>query len=127
MDLATLAGLVVGGVSLVVLVTHLTGGTVRATFASQADVRQAWALDDPSPVAAVQLSDDRHAALVQTVDGHVGVVYAMGDRWASRRVRHAHSSRAGLTLQLGDVGAPAIQFRLADADACTRWIQHLET
>lgn len=128
-DPAQLAALVGGGILLVVLVSHLTGGTTRAHLGSADQVQQIWGLDDDTPIRDVQLADDTTAALLTLEDGAHAVVFSLGDRWVSRRVPdHATVWQRGerLVVRLGDFTAPSVRVALADPDLRARWVQRLE-
>lgn len=85
-ELAQLAALILGGIALVLVAIHLTGGSRRARFTDESAVRAAWALDDLTEVASVTLSEDRTAALLTLADGSSGVLFSAGDRWVARRL-----------------------------------------
>lgn len=132
MDLTLLAGLVVGGVSLIALVTHLTGGTVTASIESSDEARRLWALDYRSTPVEVQLSDDHHAALLSFHDGSTGVLFALGDNVVARTlgasaVRRVHVRDDGLRIALSDFGAPTIRVTLRDGTVRASWQQRLES
>ena len=131
MDLPTLAVMVFGGIALVVLVTHLTGGSVRIRLTSDDHVRDLWALDDPTPVTEVQRTGDDASALLALADGAHGVIFALGDRWVCRRlptgaVRRIRQRDHTLILTLADFAAPSIRLLLPNESERVRWLERLE-
>lgn len=132
MSLPVLAALVLGGVSLVALVTHLTGGSTTASLASDEEAARIWALEHDASVSDVQRTDDDHAALLALEGGGTGVVYALGDRWVCRplgpgsllRVRERGDR---LVLVTRDFAAPAVRLQLADPATRTAWQRRLES
>ena len=130
-DLPTLVVLVVGGIALVVAVTHLTGGSQGGELSSDAQVREIWALDHRIHVSEVARSDDASAALLALADGSLGLVFVLGDRFVCRTlsadtVRSAHAHGDRLVVRLRDMGASRIVLRWTDATTRNAWQQRLE-
>lgn len=88
MSLGLLVVMVVVGVSGVVLIVHLTGGSRRARLADEAAARARFGVDHPDlAIVAVHLTKEGDAAFLALDDGHVGIVAAIGDRFLTRLVR----------------------------------------
>lgn len=109
MSLGLLVTMVVIGVSSVVLIVHLTGGSRRARLDGEAAARARFAIDFPEAVvAAVHLTRDGDAAFLALEDGRAGIVAAIGDRFLTRVVGagdmadEPRASGAVLTLRLRD-------------------------
>ncbi|MCO5158223.1 MAG: hypothetical protein M9945_15985 [Aquamicrobium sp.] len=105
MSLGLLVAMVVIGVSGVVLLVHLTGGSRRARLADEAAARARFGVDYPDPaIVAVHLTQDGDAAFLALDDGRVGIVAAVGDRFLTRLVGAADLAGAprvaGATLML---------------------------
>lgn len=123
MSLALLVVMVVVGVSGVVLIVHLTGGSVHARLADEAAARARFAVDFPEPeVTAAFLTADGEAAFLALADGRVGIVQAIGSKFLTRIVAArdlAEAPRvedAAVTLHLRDFTWPGGVFTLAGAD-----------
>lgn len=87
MSLALLAVMVVFGVSGVVLLVHLTGGSKPALLADEAAAQARFATDYPDiPVRSVHLTAAREAAFLALGDGRVGIVKAVGGKFLTRVV-----------------------------------------
>ena len=120
MSLGLLAILVVIGVSGVVLVVHLTGGSRRARLEDEATARARFGVDYPDlAVMAVHPTHEGDAAFLALEDGRVGIVAAIGDRFLTRVVGAADLAApprvAGvvLTLRLRDFTWPGGAFTFA--------------
>ena len=87
MSLGLLAVMVVIGVSGVVLLVHLTGGSRRARLEGELAARTRFGVDHPDlAIVAAYLTQDGDAAFLALEDGRVGIVAAAGDRFLTRLV-----------------------------------------
>lgn len=120
MSLGLLVAMVVIGVSGVVLIVHLTGGTRRARLEDEAAARARFGVDCPDlAIGAVHLTQNGDAAFLALEDGRVGIVAAIGDRFLTRAVA-AHDlagpprvTGATLMLRLRDFTWPGGAFTFA--------------
>ncbi len=95
MGLGLLVAMVAVGVSGVVLIVHLTGGSRRARLDGDAMVRARFAQDFPDLAAsAVYLTKEGDAAFLQLDDGRTGIVASIGDRFLTRVVGAADLAAA---------------------------------
>ncbi len=120
MSLGLLAVMVVIGVSGVVLLVHLTGGSRRARLEDELAARARFGVDYPDlAIVAVYLTQDGDAAFLALEDSRVGIVAAVGDRFLTRMVG-AHDlagtprvTGATLMLRLRDFTWPGGAFTFA--------------
>ncbi len=132
MDPVSLALLVGVGVTVVVAVTHLTGGSQLARLGTDEDVLAAWRVDHPDDVVTtVQRADDDRTALVMVSESSPGLVFGLGDRLVCRRLAPALLHRViegerHLDLRLSDFGARRVRVRLADPALRAAWRRRLE-
>ncbi|HRP78458.1 MAG TPA: hypothetical protein PL183_05060 [Aquamicrobium sp.] len=124
MSLTLLVAMVVAGVSGVVLVVHLTGGSRRARLEDEAAARARFGLDFPDlAVEAVHLTAAADAAFLALGDGRVGIVQAIGDRFLTRVVAARdlagapQVTGATLRLRLKDFTWKGGAFTFADEEA----------
>lgn len=117
--------IVVLGITAVVFLVHMTGGTVTRHINDLADAQAIWAGDHPDDVLDEARVDDLgHAALVRLNDGRRGVIWAFGD---DAVVRHLDGPPEvvdqpdGLLLHLHDFTAPAIRVVLANENERAAW------
>ena len=123
MSLGLLAVMVVFGVSGVVLLVHLTGGSRRARLEDEAVAQARFAIDYPDlAIVAAYLTQDGDAAFLALKDGRAGIVAAVGDRFLTR-VAGAHDLVGApritgpvLTLRLRDFTWPGGAFTFAGED-----------
>lgn len=123
MSLGLLVVMVVVGVSGVVLIVHLTGGSKRARLADEAAARARFGVDYPDcGVTAIHLTKEGDAAFLALDDGRIGIVAAIGDRFLTRLVA-MHDlagapcvSGAMLSLPLRDFTWPGGTFTFAGED-----------
>ena len=123
MDLTLLVAMVVVGVSGVVLIVHLTGGSRRARLDGEAAARARFGVDFPDlGVETVHLTAAADAAFLALGDGRVGIVQAIGDKFLTRVVAArdlAGAPRvtgATLTLRLKDFTWKGGAFTFADEE-----------
>lgn len=127
MSLALLAVMVVVGVSGVVLLVHLTGGSKPARLAGEAAALARFAADYPDlDVRSVHLTAGRDAAFLALGDGRVGIVQAVGGKFLTRVVSGSdlagapRASGATIMLRIRDLTWPGGIFTFAaDGDART--------
>lgn len=87
MPLPMLVAIVAGGIALVVLMVHLTGGSGVAAIESEKQARDRFATDYPeAETVRCILSADRRDAVLELADGHVGLVHAIGSNYLTRFV-----------------------------------------
>ena len=126
--LPVLLVLVVVGMGLIVGLTHLMGGSIRAQL-TETSVRSRLAHDLPSSdVADIVVSTDRRSALAALADGTAAVVFVLGRALVSRRIPARptlYETATGLRLKLTDPGCPRIDIALP-ASAHQRWLARLQ-
>ncbi len=129
MDPLVLGSVVLGGVTLVVALVHLGGGT-RTVELDPAHARALFADDFPDlAVTSVMVADDRRAALLDLGDRGVGLVYSLGDGYVTRALAPGvavHDTGEGLRLRLAEVGAPGVVVRLGSPERRAAWRARLE-
>lgn len=129
MDLGTLVIMVVLGVSAVLLVSHLTGGSEGAQLIDDSQVLDLWSLEDAAPIRDVIRGDDGTAALLETRDGRIAVISVLGDGFVCRTVgpdSRVDERDETLRIRLPDVGSAAITLAVADAPTRAAWLTRLE-
>lgn len=127
MSLPVLAALVVVGVGLIVTLIHLTGGSRKASLASADAARERFALDDPNiEVSAFHLTTDRGSAFLETADGRIGLVHAMGAKFLTRLLAPEdvaslrRSGEASLLVRFSDFTFPGAVFEFESAEVADR-------
>lgn len=127
MSLPVLAALVVVGVGLIVTLIHLTGGSRKASLATADAARERFALDYPNvEVRAVHLIADRCSAFLETADGRIGLVHAMGAKFLTRLLTPAdvasmrRSGEASLLARFPDFTFPGAVFEFESAEIADR-------
>ena len=109
MNLVLLAAVVAAGISLVVAVVHMTGGTCRATLADTKAASERFAIDYPDlRPSAFYLTQDGSCAFLELPNSRVGIVYAVGDKFLTRLI--ARSDLAGAPRASADT----VSLRLRD-------------
>lgn len=122
MPLSLLVSVVVGGIALVVLMVHLTGGSRVTGIESAEQATGRFLVDYPEAVVSrTILSADRRDAVLELTDGHVGLVHAIGSKYLTRFVNRgemaATSSRKEdgvVDLDTGDITWPRAHMHFAD-------------
>lgn len=125
-SLPLLVAMVVVGVSLVVALVHLTGGTVTATLDGDEAVRERFLVDFPDerPVRTfVDASRQNGFLLLQ--GGRVGIVHAIGDRFLTRivaaedmlEIRAESRTPPVLSFHFNDFTWPRATVEFADMDS----------
>jgi len=132
MDQTTLTVLfVVGGVSLITVMTVVMGWGKDVPLAGEDEAIDRLAHDAPAFLAKeVLLADDRKVALLTGVGGRVFAVSVLGDkRWSRQldasRIRDVQRREGGFDLELRDPGAPVIRCKLKDPTAQVQWLNAL--
>lgn len=128
MNLVVLVAMVVVGVSMVVLLVHVTGGSRRARLADADAARQRFLTDHPDlPVGAVVLTADGDAAFL-ALDGRLfGLVQAVGSHFLTRLLDGGAMARiardgASIELALADFTFAGGRYTFASpADADAAW------
>jgi hypothetical protein len=123
MPLELLLIMVVGGVSLVALILHLTGRSAQTVLSAE-DARVAWHRHFPDDeVRQVMVSEDRHAALVQTSVA-TGLLWSFGADTVARHLIDfdVMETKDGLRLEFHDFGTPGVSLTLAPPERA-RWQQ----
>lgn len=124
MPLPVLVAIVVGGIAVVVLVVHLTGGSRVAEIASDDVALERFLVDYPE-VAATRciISSDRRDAVLELADGHVGLVHAVGSNYLTRFVNRgemaavpSEKEEGVVDLNTGDITWPRAHMHFTDND-----------
>jgi len=130
MPLELLLILVVGGISAIALLLHLSGRS-QPKVMTEPQAREAWFRQFPeNPILELTLAKDGHAALVRTGDDNapLGLVWSFGADTVARFLEGAKLSpcQQGLHLHLADFSAPAVQLHLSQAEAAL-WQELIES
>lgn len=120
MPLPVLVAMVVVGVSLVVLLVHLTGGSRLAEIANAEQATARFLIDYPE--AAVErgiVSADRRDAVLELGDGHVGLVHVVGSNFLTRFVSRGEmaaraSGQGAVDLLTHDLTWPRAHMTFSD-------------
>ena len=124
MPLTVLVAVVAGGIALVVLAVHLSGGSRVAEIADADAALDRFRMDYPE-VEALRciLSSDRRDAVLELADGHVGLVHAIGSKYLTRFVTRGEmaavasaAEAGGVDLDTGDITWPRAHMRFADSE-----------
>jgi len=125
MPLEILLILVIGGISTIAVILHLSGRSKRSDLTLET-ARAAWLRHFPQDtVHDILLARDGHAALVETETGP-GLLWALGADTVGRRLQdYALSETAdGLAIRFHDFTAPRVTLTLAP-DETPIWQQRL--
>jgi hypothetical protein len=122
LPLPVLVAVVTCGIALIVLVVHLTGGSRPAELGSEQDALERFAIDYPEvAISRCILSTDRRDAVLETDDGHVGLVHAIGSKYLTRFVNRGEIAaspsavKAGaVDLDTGDITWPRAELHFDD-------------
>ncbi|MDE4134294.1 hypothetical protein PXK00_14320 [Phaeobacter sp. QD34_3] len=123
MPLEILLIMVVSGVSLVILILHLSGRSAQ-TVLSPEDARSAWHRHFPDDdVRQILVAENTHAALVQTDTG-TGLLWSFGADTVARHLIDfdVMETPKGLRLDFHDFGTPGVSLTLAPPERA-RWQQ----
>jgi hypothetical protein len=123
LPLPVLVAVVAGGIALVVLLVHLTGGSHTAEIASEDAALERFLVDYPEAEAIrCIISSDRRDAVLELDDGHVGLVHAIGSNFLTRFVNrgemaavHSAKEEGVVDLNTGDITWPRAHMRFTDA------------
>ncbi|GAB4351179.1 MAG: hypothetical protein Kow0026_08070 [Oricola sp.] len=124
MPLPVLVAVVAVGIALVVLVVHLTGGSRVAEIAGEDMARERFLVDYPEAgIVRCILSSDRRDAVLELVDGHVGLVHAVGSNYLTRFVGRGEMAaepsameEGAVDLDTGDITWPRARLHFADGE-----------
>ena len=125
MPLELLLVLVIGGISAVALVLHLTGHSQVPQMDDTA-AREGWLRHYPDePAVDLLLAGNGRAALVFTAHER-GVVWQTGADTIARKLGDhiLQETPGGLLLRFDDFGAPRLKLTLSDAET-PNWKQQL--
>ena len=123
MPLEILLIMVIGGISVIAVVLHLTGRSAQTIMLPE-DARSAWHRHFPDDeVHHVLLAKNGHAALVQTADA-TGVIWAFGADTVARHLVDFDviETGTGLRLEFHDFGTPGASLTLEPRER-RRWQQ----
>ncbi|WP_420394877.1 hypothetical protein [Nioella sp.] len=126
MPLHILIILVVGGIGLIALLTHLLGLSRPLHLTSDAEARTAWLRIWPEDtIRATHIAPDGTAALIETDHGP-GIVFALGADSCAHRLEGAEirETPGGLRILFHDFAAPRLDVAL-DPAARSHWHQIL--
>lgn len=119
MALGTLLVLVTFGITLVMVVTHVLGGS-RTPELDEDEARLAFRAEHPTlAIDTVQMDVTGRTAVLFLADGRVGVVTRLGDHPAVRLVDGsgvAHLDAGRLRVRFDDVGWPVRELTLRSDD-----------
>ncbi|MCV2888072.1 hypothetical protein [Ruegeria aquimaris] len=114
MPLEILLILVIGGISAIAVILHLTGRSHRAVLLPE-DARAAWHRHFPDDmILGIAVARDGHAALIETEQGP-GLLWSFGADTVGRHLRdfdvmdHPH----GLRVLFHDFTAPQVTLHLS--------------
>ncbi|MEL6345405.1 MAG: hypothetical protein AAFV53_20020 [Myxococcota bacterium] len=121
-------------IGVLVYAVHWLGGSAVAVLADDAHIIDRFAQDYPdrSPLA-VQVSDDRRAALLWFGMGQpVGIIWALGSGFVTRQlgagsIRRVNEDDGGLQVRLNDFSSPTLRVRLQDGGIRQQWAQRLRS
>lgn len=126
MSLPVLAALVVIGVGMIVAAIHFTGGSRGASIEKPEDARERFAIDYPNmAIVRTHVTLDRRSAFLETADGDMGLVHAVGARFLTRLYRPAdvaslrRSGETAILIRFSDFTFPGARFEFespVDAD-----------
>lgn len=126
MPLSVLLILVIGGITGIVLILHMTGKSGQTVLTPE-DARTAWHRHFPDDsIDDVLTARDAHAALVMTNQGP-GLLWSFGMDTVARHLWDFDliDSPDGLRVEFHDFSAPHVRLRLDD-DERNHW-KHLLT
>ncbi|WP_083096092.1 hypothetical protein [Pseudophaeobacter leonis] len=128
MPLELLLTLVIGGITAIAVVLHLTGRSSQKVMTA-AQAREAWLRQFPeNHIAQLTLAEDGHAALVQLEDdtAPLGLVWSFGADTVARSLHDTKATRAkhGLHLRFADFSAPQVLLRLSAAET-DAWLRQI--
>ena len=131
MELWQLGALVGFGVTLIVFLVHLSGGSRKAVLASDDAAAKRYLDDFPaSRIRSVVRTKSAGDGFLILQDGTVGLVHAVGDAFLTRHltsgaVKSATSSGPRLTVRFADFTFPSATFEFADAALAASFAKRL--
>jgi len=132
LTLALLAILVVVGVSLVVALVHLSGGSRTAIIADDYSALERFMVDFPYIEAPlVFLSRDKKTALIlNSRSNQLGLVTALGANLVTREPgfaikRATQSASNNIEIELYDLTLPGVAFACNDEEQANRIMKYL--
>jgi hypothetical protein len=117
MPLEVLLSLVVGGIAAIAGLLHLLGLSQQPLLSPE-DAHSHWHRHFPDDlINAVHMTQDNHAALVETDQGP-GLLWSFGADTVARHLLDfdALNTDNGLRIRFHDYTAPAVTLQLSDAD-----------
>jgi hypothetical protein len=122
MPLEILLILVVGGISVTALILHMSGRSNRRVMQTEEDVTAEWLRQFPDDfVQDVTVSQDGHAALIQTETG-LGLLWSHGADTVGRHLLDYDlvDRPDGFQIYFHDFAAPQALLHLSPAE-CQNW------
>jgi hypothetical protein len=128
MPLELLLALVIGGITAIAVVLHLTGRSSQKVMTA-AQARKAWLRQFPeNPAKHLSLAENGLAALVTSDDATapLGLVWSFGADTVARSLHDTKATRAkhGLHLRFGDFATPQVLLRLSAAETDS-WLSQI--
>lgn len=121
MELWQLGALVGFGVTLIVFLVHLSGGSRKAVLASDDAVTKRYLDDFPaSGIRSVVRTKSASDGFLILQDGTVGLVHAVGDAFLTRHltsgaIKLVTNSGPRVTVRFADFTFPSATFEFSDA------------
>lgn len=118
------------GVAILVGVSYLLGA-MRSAIVTDRTAAERLEFDEPDFRAGEWLigADGKSAAALSVDGAETALVFAVGDRLASRRFRHGAVGieRVGATVifRMGELSLPKARLEAADEDAAEQWVLRL--
>ena len=122
--------IVIAGISGIVLLVHMLGGSHLARLDSQAGVLQMWQSEQPDHKAiGALLEPSAQAALIDLEAGGTGLLWAVGDTVAGRVLTAGSLAENAETLRitLPDFTAPQVEVTIAEPIVRRIWAETLKT
>ena len=126
MPLHILIALVVGGITGIALLLHLSGRSHRSEL-TEVSARAGWLRQFPDDdILSITLASDAHAALIHTSQGQ-GLLWSFGADTVARRLvgSRARATGTGVEIRFPDYAAPRTRLRLNAAERQV-WLSLLE-
>lgn len=121
LGLSTLIFMIVAGVTIAILATHLAGGSNRPQLEGDAQTASIFHRDFPeTAIGPIIYPKDRRTAFFLLQEGRVGVVHGIGNRFLTRQISPSDIVSAeavgatDLKLRFRDFTWPAAEFSFAD-------------
>lgn len=125
MGLALLGIMVVVGITLVVVLVHVTAPPDRIGLADAEAAREVFMLDFPDAVASeAVITADARSAVLRLRDGGAGIVHGMGARYLTREltsgIGQVRRDGSAVEIRLADIGWGGALLRFADETEAVR-------